>query len=259
MKASVNGIDINYVIEGAEDAPVVTMSNSLATTHRMWDPQAERLRQRYRVLRYDTRGHGDTAPSAGEYTMEQLADDALGLLQSLGIRKTHFIGLSMGGMTGQILALNHPDMIESLVLADTSHDMAGRKQMWTDWIALAGESGMAPIADALEPRWFTEGFITSSPDVVEPVTEMILSTPVEGFVGCCHALRGFSLGDRVKGIAAPTRIIVGEKDGLVEVSQVMQSLIPGAKLDILERAAHLSNLEQPGAFNAALRDFYTNL
>lgn len=255
MKIDVNGIIVNYRLEGPEGAPVVTFSNSLCTTYRMWDPQAAALADRYRVLRYDTRGHGGTSVTEGDYSMDMLADDAISLLGALDINKTHWVGLSMGGMIGQTIALKAPDLINRLVLADTSSTTKGREDMWNGWINDAASGGLEPIVEALTPRWFTGPFIAGEPDIVESVQQMIRTTPTTGFVGCCHALREFDLEDKVGGISHPTAIIVGAADSLVEPSRQMQSLIAGSTLTIIESAGHLANQEQPEEFNDIINNF----
>lgn len=255
MKTDVNGITVNYHLEGPGDGPVVTFSNSLCTTYRMWDPQAALLKDGYRVLRYDTRGHGGTSVTDGEYSMDLLADDAIALLRALDIDKTHWVGLSMGGMIGQAIALKNPDLIDRLVLADTSCHTKGREEMWTGWIDAAAADGLEPIVEALTPRWFTGPFIESRRDIVEPVQQMIRTTPTTGFLGCCHALRAFDLDKKIAAITSPTAIIVGAEDSLVEPSKYMQSLIAGASLHIIDSAGHLANQEQPEEFNTIIEDF----
>ncbi len=263
MQITVNGIATHYTIDGPAGAPVLTMSNSLATTHRMWDSQIAALARKFRVLRYDTRGHGQTATTAGAYTMAQLAEDIGALLAALGIGRTHFVGLSMGGMIGQTLALDHPGLIESLVLADTSNDMAPLKPMWSERIATAGTSGasgVAPLVEELVERWFTPAFLAARPDVIDAVRAMIRATTTEGFIGCCHALHDFGLGSRIGAIGVPTQIVVGQHDERLRTpSEQMRALIPGARLDVLEGAAHLSNIEKAERFNAVLLRFYAGL
>lgn len=258
MKIAVNGIDVNYTFEGPGTGPVVTLSHSLAASLAMWDPQMAALRGNYRILRYDTRGHGESSAPGGAYTLEQLADDAHGLLGALGIERSHFVGLSMGGMIGQTLALKYPEVVDRLVLCDTSSAMPpGAADLWNERIATVEAGGMeAMVAPTIE-RWFTPAFISAHDDKIEPVRQMIRATPVAGFAGCCHALKALDLTDKLGGIAAPTLAIVGEDDigTPVAAHEVIRDNIPGAKLVVLPSAMHLSNIEQADRFNEALLGF----
>lgn len=258
MKIAANGININYTFDGPENAPFVTMSNSLASNLSMWDPQISALVRRYRVLRYDTRGHGQTDAPQGPYSLDDLTEDVRALLQALGIRKTHFVGLSMGGMIGQILGLKYPDLLQSLVLCDTmSRVPPDAKPMWEERIHTAETRGMEPTVETTIGRWFTEPFRERRPDVIDKVRTMIRTTPPQGYAGCCHAIAGLNLTDRLQDITVPTLIIVGEDDPgtPVAASRVIHEHIKGSELVILKSAAHLSNMEQPEAFNQALTPF----
>ena len=258
MKISVNDISMNYTFDGPADAPVVTMSHSLATDRGMWDPTVPALTSRFRVLRYETRGHGQTAAPRGAYTLEQLADDARALLRALGIQRTHWVGLSMGGMIGQVLALKAPDVLLSLSLCDTSSRIpADAKPQWEDRIRTAEAKGMEPLVEPTLARWFTAPFRERRKDVVDRVAAMIRTTPVAGYVGCCHAISALNLTDRLSAIKLPTIVIVGEDDPgtPVAASRLIAENIKGARLEIISSAAHLSNIEQPEAFNRALSSF----
>jgi len=256
MKLHANGIDINYEIEG--DGPVVTFSHSLACNLAMWDEQVRALRDRYRVLRYDTRGHGATSAPGGAYTLAQLADDLHGLLTGLGIGETHFVGLSMGGMIGQVFTLEHPRMIKSLALCDTtSRYPAGAASVWEDRIRTVEAKGMAPIVEPTLGRWFTAAFRAKRPDLMERVGKMIADTPAKGYVGCCHALPKIDVTDKLGAVACPAIVIVGEEDPGTPVAMArdIQAALPSAELAILRSASHLSSLEQPEEFNRVLRSF----
>jgi 3-oxoadipate enol-lactonase len=258
MKISANGIQVNYTLEGPANGPMVTMSHSLATDLSMWDPQAKALASRYRVLRYETRGHGQTEAPAGAYSLNQLADDARALLKELGIARTHWIGLSMGGMIGQTLALSTPEILQSLSLCDTSSRIpADMKHVWDERISTVEAKGMEPLVEATIARWFTPKFIESRKDVIDPVREMIRRTPAKGYVGCCHAIKVLDLTDRLKAITLPTLIIVGAQDlgTPLAASQAINAQIKGSELVVLDPASHLSNLEQPQAFTQALEAF----
>ena len=262
MKITANGISVNYTLDGPASAPVVTLSHSLATDLSMWDPQMKALTARYRVLRYDTRGHGGTEAPSGAYTLDQLAEDARALLQALGIAKTHWVGLSMGGMIGQTLALKSPEMFLSLSLCDTSSRIpAEAKPLWQDRIKTAQAQGMEPLVEGTIARWFTAPFREQHKDVVDPVRTMIRRTPPQGYAGCCHAISALDLTDRLPAIKLPTLIVVGEEDQgtPVAASQAIQAKIAGSQLEILKSAAHLANMEQPEAFTKALTTFLTRL
>jgi 3-oxoadipate enol-lactonase len=257
MKISANGIDINYSIEG--EGPWLTMSHSLACNLHMWDEEAKRLSKRYKVLRYDTRGHGGSSAPSGAYTLDLLADDLHGLLLALGVQSTHFAGLSMGGMIGQTFALKYPGMFNSLALCDTtSRYPAGAAGLWAERIKTVETSGMEPLVATTLERWFTEAFRKARPDVVEGVAAMIRTTPGSGYIGCCHAIPKIDLTARLKEIRCPAVVIVGKDDPgtPVAMAEEIQQALPGSTLVVIPSAAHLSNLEQPDAFNRALGDFF---
>lgn len=258
MKVRANGIEMNYVLEGPADAPVVTMSHSLATTLDMWNPQAAALAKRYRVVRYETRGHGSTEAPKGPYTLDLLAADARALLDALKIRRTHWVGLSMGGMIGQALALAAPDRLLSLALCDTSSRVPPEmRPTWDERVQTAEQKGMEPLVEPTIARWFTPDFIKRKSDVVETVRAMIRKTPVAGYVGCCQAIKMLDLTDRISAITLPTIVIVGEDDPgtPVAASRTIAERIKAAELAILPKAAHLSNIEQAEAFTSTLTRF----
>jgi len=258
MKITANGISINYQVEGPASGPVVTLSHSLATNLSMWDPQARALASRYRVVRFDTRGHGGTDAPAGAYALEQLAEDARALLRALGIARTHFIGLSMGGFIGQLLALTHPEMLQSLVLCDTTSRVPpAARPTWDERIHVAQTQGMEPHVEPTIGRWFTAPFMEQHAEVVNPVRAIIRGTHPQGYIGCCHAIAALDLTDRLDGIRVPTLVIVGEDDPATPVaaSRTIHERIQGSELVILKSASHLSNLEQAEAFNRAITTF----
>ena len=211
MEIKVNGLKINYEIAG--NGPWVTLSHSLACDLHMWDEQMDALTKKYQVLRYDTRGHGKSEAPAGAYTLDQLADDAHGLLAALGIKATHWSGLSMGGMIGQTFALKYPGIFKSMVLADTTSNYpAAAAAAWADRIQTAQSKGMAAVVDGTLARWFTEPFRKTNPPGIARVDAAIRATPVAGFVGCCHAIQKINVTARLKEITCPTLVIVGEQD-----------------------------------------------
>lgn len=254
--ADIDGCRIAYRFDGPEDAPVVILSNSLSSNLSMWDDQMAALTARYRVLRYDQRGHGESEATPGPYSFDLLADDARGLLDRLGIESVHFVGLSMGGMTGMNLGVRHPDILKSLVLCDTSAHMPP-PEMWDERIALAREQGMAATSEPTLARWFTAPFHVAQPDAIERVRRMIDTTPVEGYAGCCGAIQAMDQTESISAIDMPTSVIVGADDPStpVSASRTIHQRIAGSELVVIEGAAHLSNIEQTGVFNAALLDF----
>ena len=262
MRIVANGIVTQYALDGPPDAPVVTLSHSLAANLEMWEPQLPALSDRYRVLRYDTRGHGGSEVPPGAYTLEMLAADLIGLLDALHIERTHFMGISMGGMIGQTLALEHPDRIESLVLADTSSRVPPESgPMWDERIATAESQGMAALAEGTLERWFTPPFHEQSPEVVDGIRAQIRTTAPLGFSGCSRAIQTLNTTERLGEIQLPTLIVVGAQDmgTPVAASEVIHKGIAGSKLVVLESAAHLSNIEQAESFNQAVTGFLAAL
>src|SRR5215467_8954183 len=256
MKLKANGIEINYEKQGS--GPVVTMSHSLACNLHMWDEQAAALAGRYTVVRFDTRGHGQSSAPEGAYSLDQMGDDLKGLLDGLGIRETHFVGLSMGGMIGQVFALEYPAMIQSLALCDTtSRYPAAAAPIWADRIKTVEAKGMDPMVGPTLERWFTAPFRARETAMMQKVGAMIGSTPPQGYVGCCHAIPKIDVTDRLKELRCPALIIVGEEDPgtPVEMAREIHAALPGSQLAILRSASHLSNVEQPEEFNRALLGF----
>jgi 3-oxoadipate enol-lactonase len=251
-----NGITIHYQLSGPVEAPVVLLSNSLGTRLEMWDAQLPALSQRYRVLRYDSRGHGRSSAPEGPYSIEMLAGDALGLLDALGIERVHFCGLSKGGMVGQMLGARHADRLRSLTLASTACYVAP-KELWDERIAAVRQGGMAAVADGVVERWFTAPFRAEPTIVVERVRQMVLETPAEGYAACCAAIRDMDLREAIRMIRLPTLIIVGEQDPATPPEKALEihERIAGSHLEVIPDAAHLVNIEQDVAFDATLIGF----
>ncbi len=256
MKANTNGIEINYEIEGS--GPSLTLSHSLCCDLHMWDEQMPELTKKFKVLRFDTRGHGGSSAPAGAYTLEQMADDVRGLFDSLGIKQTHWCGLSMGGMIGQTFALRHPGYFQTMTLADTtSYYPPDTQSAWGERIKLAEEKGMAPFGEMMIGRWFTEGYVKSGAPALKRIGDSVRATQAAGFIGCCHAIPKINLTAQLKHIKCPTLIIVGEQDPGTPVAMArdIHNAMPGSELVIIPNAAHLSNIEQTQAFNNALSGF----
>lgn len=259
MKIRANGIDIRYEISGS--GPWLALSHSLCCDGSMWVPQLAVLEKRFTVLRFDTRGHGGTDAPAGAYTFDQLSDDVLGLLDALKIERTHYCGLSMGGMIGQHLALKAPGRIDRLVLADTTSRMpAEAGPLWAERIRIATGQGMEPLVQPTLERWFTAPYRAAHPEVMETIGTLIRNTPVAGYVGCAQAIARIDVTDRLNGIKAPTLVVVGRDDigTPPAMSEAIAAAIPGARLEIIPEASHLSNIEQADAFNRLLMDFLTS-
>ena len=256
MQAEVGDISIRYQVSG--QGPWLTLSHSLASDNSMWKPQIEALTPHFTILSYDTRGHGGTTVTKGSYTLEQLANDAAGLLSYLGVSRTHWLGLSMGGMIGQKFALQYPEKLDRVILADTTGFVAPvGAAMWHERAAAARASGMAALEQGTLSRWFTDDFCQKEPKVVDSIGALIRATAVEGYAGCCAALAQTNMLDSLKALQIPALVLVGENDNATPVAaaQAIASHWPGAKLKILHSAAHLANVEQAQAFNEAVLEF----
>ncbi|MFY8092276.1 MAG: 3-oxoadipate enol-lactonase [Niveispirillum sp.] len=250
-----DGCRLHWRLDGPEGAPVLLLSNSLGTNMDMWAPQMPALIRHFRVLRYDSRGHGMSDVPAGPYSIDLLGRDAVGLLDVLGIDKVRFAGLSKGGMVGQWLGANAPERLSHLVLCNTAAEMAPADP-WNARIALVKAQGMAAIVNGVVERWFTEPFRLAHPDAIAPITAMLQATPVEGYTACCAAVRDMDQRASLPHIPVPTLVIGGRQDPATPIakSHELARLIPGARLVELD-AAHLSNVEQAEAFTAALLSF----
>jgi 3-oxoadipate enol-lactonase len=256
MKATANGIAIHYDVTGS--GPWVTLSHSLSTDISMWEPQVAALASRYTVLRFDTRGHGASAVPPAPYTLEEMAQDVLGLWDALGIERSHFVGLSMGGMIGQHVALAAPGRLASLTLADTtSRYPAEARVVWPERIRVVREQGMGALVESTLARWFTEPYRQTHPELMAKIGALIRSTPVEGFVGCCHAIPAIDVTERLRALALPALVMVGADDAGTppEWAREIASALPGARLEIIPDAAHLSSIQQAEAFNRLLLNF----
>ena len=239
-------VELNHVLEGPEDAPVLVLSNSLGSTLGMWDDQTPVLRERFRLLRYDQRGHGDSPVPSGPYKIEDLGRDALALLDRLDIERASFCGLSIGGLVGMWLAGEAPERVERLVLCCTAarfdsdfYDARAHK---------VRSEGVGSIADVVLERWFTPEFRAARPETVEWAGDMLRGTPTEGYAGCCEVLRDADMRSRLGEIRAPTLVIAGAEDPAATVDQAeeIRDSVPESRLAVVE-AAHLANVEQPEA------------
>lgn len=257
--ADINGTRLHYCFDGPEQGPVVMFSNSLASDLSMWKFQVPALVEAgYRVLRYDSRGHGHSEVPEGPYSIEMLTADAVSLIDGLGLDKVHFCGLSMGGMIGQMLGTQYGDRLISLTLSSTAAYMSP-KEIWDERIETVRKGGMAVVSDATIDRWFTKTGQTNLASTVEKVKSIILNTPVEGFCACCAAIRDMDQRETIRDIITPTLVLVGENDAGTPVSAAehIHKRITSSSLTIIPDAAHFVHMEQSSIFNQALLEFIT--
>jgi len=249
---------LHYQIEGHAEAPVLVLSNSLGTNLDMWSPQMPALLEHFRVLRYDTRGHGQSEVTPGPYTIAQLGADVVALLDHLQIARAHFCGLSMGGMTGMWLGIHAPSRIDRLALCNTSAAI-GVPEMWNARIAQVRQDGMQSVIPAVLERWFTTDFLIHAPTQVERVRAMLAATSVEGYVANCAAVRDMDQRTELGRITRPTLVIAGRYDISTppEHGEFIAKAIAGARYVELN-AAHLSNWEVAQSFTQQLLDFLLN-
>jgi len=248
-------LKLSYSLSGPEGAPVLLLSNSIATTLAMWTPQLSALQPHFRVLRYDTRGHGQSEIPDGPYSIDQLGQDVLDLMDVLDVEKVHFCGLSLGGMTGMWLAAHHPSRIDKLVLSNCVPHI-GNEAMWNSRIAQVLETGMEEIAAGQVGRWFRPGFENSDPEAYRAAELGIKQMLAQGYAGCCAVLRDADLRTSLSGIAAPALVIGGQYDLATppEKTKQLASEIRAAKYAELP-GGHLTNLDATEAFNAAVVQF----
>jgi 3-oxoadipate enol-lactonase len=251
----VGGLRVRYALGGPPDAPLVVLSASLGTSLALWDPQVPALEARFRVLRYDTRGHGGTSAPPGPYTIAELAGDVAGLMDALGLERGHFCGLSLGGQIGMWLGAHAPRRIDRLVLCNTSPRI-GKAETWNARIEAVRRDGMRGVSDVSLDRWFSPAFRAASPDAVAAARRILEATPPAGYAAACAALRDADLRADVAAIRAPTLVIAGRQDPATPAAdgRLLADAIPGAEYVELD-TAHLSNLEAPERFTSALVGF----
>lgn len=252
-----DGCRLHHRLDGPERAPFLVLSSSLGTDAELWEPQLEVLAESYRVLRYDMRGHGASDVPVGAYSIDRLVRDVLELLDALDVRgPVRFVGVSLGGLIGQWLAVRAPERVERLVLANTAAYM-GPPEPWQRRIELVSREGMSAIAESVLERWFTPAFRRREIDVVARARAWLISTSPAGYAGCCAAIRDLDLRPTASLIAAPTLLVAGAHDPATPPgrSDELARLLRGSAHVATLEAAHLSNLEQPDAFNRALLEF----
>jgi 3-oxoadipate enol-lactonase len=252
---NVNRNKLFFRVDGDPGAPPLVLSNSLGTDHRMWDGQMEAFTQDFRVIRYDGRGHGQSESPEGPYTIEDLAQDVLGLMDELHVGRANFCGLSLGGIVGQWIALNAPDRLDRLILANTA-PYIGPPEAWNERIATIERDGMKPVAEAVVKRWFTDTFRRRNPQAVQAVKQLMLAANPAGYAATCAAIRDADFRAQVSSIQTPTLVIAGRDDPVttLEDAKFLVDSIHGAWGKVLA-AAHLSNVEDANQFNDAVLKF----
>jgi 3-oxoadipate enol-lactonase len=257
--AAVNGTELHYRIDGDRhgNAPWIVLSNSLGTDLSMWAPQVAALSKHFRVLRYDTRGHGHSEAPKGPYTIEQLTGDVIGLMDTLKIARAHFCGLSMGGLTGVGLAARHGNRFERVVLCNTAARI-GSPEVWVPRAAKARSEGMLALAGAVLPRWFTADYIEREPVVLAMIRDVFVHTDKEGYASNCDAIDAADLRPEAPGIKLPALVISGTHDLAATPAQgrELAQSIAGARYVELD-ASHISNIEKADAFTKTVIDFLT--
>ena len=253
--AQLKDVRIHYDFGGPANAPLLVFSNSLGANLSMWDPQMPDLRKKFRVLRYDTRGHGQSSTTPGPYNIEQLARDVLALLANLQLDRVHFCGLSKGGMTGMWLALNAPQVLHKLVLSNTAAKI-GDAAGWNSRIEVLRKGSMKSISGAVIERWLSPAFRANSPEVAAATQGMLESTDLDGYIANCAAVRDFDAREAISVIRVPTLVISGTHDPATTPAEgrFLAEKIPGARYVELN-AAHLSNIEARDRFNSELSAF----
>ena len=246
---------IHYALEGQSGSPVLVFSNSLGANYSMWDPQVPEARKKLRVLRYDSRGHGQSSVTPGPYSIEQLGGDIIALLDALGLGQVHFCGLSMGGMIGMWLGINSPERLKRLVLCNTGARI-GTPETWNARIEAVRKNGMQPVASAVVERWFSPAFRQKAPATISNTQKMLEETNPDGYVACCAAVRDFDCRDQLSRIRIPALVIAGTHDPATPPAdgRFLADQIPGARYIELN-AAHLSNIEEQDRFNNEISAF----
>jgi 3-oxoadipate enol-lactonase len=257
MKVNANGIAFNCEVSGADGAPWLVFSNSLATNLHMWDRQVADLADRFRILRYDQRGHGLTDAPAGRYSFDTLIADVIALMDALGIARAHWCGVSMGCATGMGLVQKHPVRFGHMVLCDNpGRSSPETHRQWEERIAVARRDGMPALLESTMQRWFPPETLKANPPHMDTIRKMILATPINGFIGCAAALGDHDFRPLMPKVQNPVLYMCGEKDGHnAAAMKVMQDELPGSQYIVLPGAGHISNTDQPAMFTAALRNF----
>lgn len=250
-----NDAQINYQTFGDATKPALIFSNSLGTNFKMWQAQIDFFQQDFFVICYDTRGHGASSAPQGPYSIDQLGQDVVNLLDHLNVEKAAFCGISMGGLTGQWLAIHRPERFNQVVVCNTAAKI-GQEQAWNDRAALVREQGLQPIASTAASRWFTEPFIQSNATVVNNLQNDLAAGSAEGYASCCEALAKADVREQLKDITVPVLVVAGQQDPVTTVAdgQFMVERITNSQLFEIN-ASHISNVELPNEFNQAVKQF----
>lgn len=253
---SANGIAMHWVLEGPEHAPVVMLCHGLAGNLGMWGSQIRALAVSYRVLRFDNRGHGRTEATPPPYSIELFVQDTRCLLDAVGIDQVHFVGASLGGMIGQLIALQSPERLKSLTLVATLSHMPP-PEMWDERMRVAREEGLEALVEMFLERWFTPEFCVRHPGSVEPIARSVLNTPLDGFLGACAAIKAMNQTALVPRISMPTLVVGADQDPGVPVAETesIHKAIDGSEMAIVSGARHLFCIERADRFNATLLNF----
>ena len=254
LTATLNGADLHYRDEGPRDGAAVVFANSLGTDLRVWDALLPHLPAGLRLVRYDKRGHGLSEETPGPYAIETFADDAAALIRHLGLARPVLVGLSIGGLIGQSLAVRHPDLLDGLVISNSAAKI-GEPQMWRDRIAAVRANGLASIARPTMERWFTSPFRARGLD--GPWSRMLARQPAEGYIAACEAIAAADLRADAARLTLPVQLIAGAHDGATppEIVEATAALIPGARFDLITDAAHIPCVETPTAHAALITRF----
>lgn len=254
-KFNSNDVEMNYQTFGDAKNPALVFSNSLGTKYSMWQPQIDALQDEFFIICYDTRGHGASSAPQGPYSINQLGQDVIHLLDHLQIKKANFCGISMGGLTGQWLAIHAPDRFHRVIVCNTAAKI-GQEQAWLDRAKLVREQGLSSIAATAASRWFTEPFIQSNAALVQSLSNDLAAGSAEGYASCCEALAKADLREDLKNIPIPVLVVAGTKDPVTTVAdaQFMINRIQKSAMFEID-ASHISNLEQSDTFNSTVKDF----
>jgi 3-oxoadipate enol-lactonase len=246
-------VDVHALVSGRDDGPVVVLSNSLGSTHRMWDLQLAELEARFRVVRYDTRGHGASPTPPGPYRIDDLADDLVALLDRLDIGHAHLVGLSLGGMTAMRVAARNPERVDRLALLCTGTGLPPAST-WLERAEVVRTRGSGAVAGAVVERWFTAAFRAANPRVRAGCEAMVAATPAEGYAGCCEAIAALDQRDDLSSIVSPTLAVAGSHDPATPPAKLREIAdgVKDGRLLVVPDAAHLANAERPGVVTPAL-------
>ncbi len=247
MDVTTTPTDVHHVVEGPPDSPALVLANSLGSTLAMWEPQIEELAARFRVIRFDLRGHGRSPVPPGPYALDDLGADVVALLDRLEIARAHVVGVSLGGMTAMWLGIHAPERVDRLVLCCTSAKL-GPPSGWAERARLVREHGTGAVAATVVARWLTPAYAVTHPAEVARLRAMIAATPPEGYAGCCAAIEHMDLEGDLHRIEAPTLVVAGADDPATPPDHAARiaARVPGARMAVVPHSAHLANLEQPG-------------